>query len=148
MRPLKLSFCFSLILATLSGLSGCGGEEETITLTPKQEKEVAQRLAPVGEVVLEGDVTAAAPVAAASAEPRSGETIYNKACTTCHTTGAAGAPKFGDVGAWADRIGQGIDTLYNHALNGIRGMPPKGLCMDCSEAEIKATVDYIVSNSQ
>lgn len=112
-------------------------------------EEIADRLKPVGDVCMSGDDCAAAPVAAAaSSEPRSGSAVYDSKCVTCHGTGAAGAPKFADAGAWAPRIGQGMDTLYTHAIGGFNGMPAKGLCMDCSDDEVKAAVDYIVENSQ
>ena len=109
--------------------------------------EVNARLSPVGTVCMAGDSCAAAPVIVASG-PRSGEDIYGKSCIACHASGAAGAPKLGDVAAWSPRIGKGIDALYTGAINGINGMPAKGLCMDCSDDEIKATVDYMVSQSQ
>ena len=109
--------------------------------------EVNARLSPVGTICMAGDTCAAAPVVVASG-PRSGEDIYGKSCIACHASGAAGAPKLGDVAAWAPRIGKGIDALYTGAINGINGMPAKGLCMDCSEDEIKVTVDYMVSKSQ
>lgn len=138
----------ALALGLVAGLAGCGSETEEVVLTAKQEQKVAERLAPDGTVTLESDVASATPVVAANSEPRSGEEIYNKSCTTCHATGAAGAPKLGDAGAWADRIAQGMDTLYTHSISGIRGMPPKGLCMDCSDDEMKGVVDYMVSKSQ
>ena len=109
--------------------------------------DIAARISPVGDLCMSGDDCAAAPVVVASG-PRSGEEIYNSKCVACHASGAAGAPKFGDVAAWAPRISKGIDVLYTGAINGINGMPAKGLCMDCSDDEIKVTVDYMVSNSQ
>ena len=109
--------------------------------------DVAARTAPIGQLCMSGDDCAAAPVTVASG-PRSGEDIYAAKCVACHATGAANAPKLGDKGAWVTRIGNGIDVLYSNAINGINGMPAKGLCMDCSDDEIKATVDYMVDNSQ
>lgn len=109
--------------------------------------DISARLSPVGDLCMSGDDCAAAPVVVASG-PRSGEDIYGASCVACHASGAAGAPKLGDVAAWAPRIGKGVDTLYTNAINGINGMPAKGLCMDCSEDDIKATVDYMVSQSQ
>lgn len=109
--------------------------------------DISARLSPVGDLCMSGDDCAAAPIVVASG-PRSGEDIYGKSCIACHASGAAGAPKLGDVPAWVPRIGQGIDTLYTHAIKGFNGMPAKGLCMDCSDDEIKVTVDYMVSNSQ
>ena len=66
----------------------------------------------------------------------------------CHDYGVLGAPKMGDVAAWASRLEQGIETVYANAINGIRAMPARGTCMDCSDDEIKASIDYIFENSQ
>lgn len=114
-------------------------------------QEIAERIAPAGKTCMKGEECAAAVAAApesASTAGRSGEEIYNASCFTCHAAGVAGAPKLGDVAAWAPRIAKGMDTLYTNAINGINAMPPKGLCMDCSDDEIKATVDYMVEKSK
>ncbi len=111
---------------------------------------IEERIKPVGDTCMSGEdcaSAAAAPVETAAAGPRSGEDIYAK-CATCHAAGTAGAPKLGDVAAWAPRIGKGMDVLYSSAINGFNGMPAKGLCFDCSDDEIKASVDYMVENSQ
>jgi cytochrome c5 len=78
----------------------------------------------------------------------SGEEIYNTKCSVCHASGVAGAPKFGDKEAWAPRIAQGMETLMQHATNGLRAMPPKGTCMDCTDEQLKAAVEYMVDNSK
>ncbi|MBU1190528.1 MAG: cytochrome c5 family protein [Gammaproteobacteria bacterium] len=93
---------------------------------------------------------AAAPAAAApaAASADAGKQIYDASCMACHSTGAAGAPKVGDKAAWAPRIAQGVDTLVNHAINGIRAMPPKGTCMSCSDDDLKAAVSYMVNESK
>lgn len=146
MSQLRKTGLAAVALLLALGVAGCGSESEEVKLTADQEKAMSERLAPAGEVVLEKDV-AAAPVAAASG-PRSGEEIYNTKCTACHGTGAAGAPKMGSADDWSGRVAQGMETLYSNALNGIRGMPAKGLCMDCSADEIHAAVDYMVDNSK
>jgi cytochrome c5 len=68
----------------------------------------------------------------------------------CHTTGAGGAPMYGDATAWAERIAKGNDVLHDHGINGIPGtsMMAKGGCMSCSDQEIMAAVDYMVAGSQ
>ena len=110
---------------------------------------IEDRIKPVGELCMAGDPCAAAVVAvSSSSEPRTGESIYGTACTTCHAAGVAGAPKFGDVAAWAPRIEKGLETLYEHSINGFNGMPAKGMCFDCSDDEMKAAVDYIVNSAQ
>lgn len=110
---------------------------------------IEERLAPVGKTCMAGD-DCAASVQVASAEgaaARSGKDIYQK-CSACHSSGAAGAPKFGDAASWAPRVEKGMETLYTHAIGGFNGMPAKGLCFDCSDDEIKAAVDYMVENSK
>ncbi len=131
--------------------------------TYKEEEIILGNIEPVGKVNIDdgsapqtpaapeaaaGVETAAAAAPAAAAEPLSAEQIYQKNCMACHTTGAAGAPKLGDAAAWAPRIAQGMDAIMVNVVNGINAMPPKGLCMTCSEDELKAVVDYIIVKSQ
>jgi cytochrome c5 len=78
-----------------------------------------------------------------SAAPSPIEAKYNKACVACHGTGAAGAPKKGDKAAWAPRLKQGEAVLLKNVKNGIRAMPAKGLCMDCTDADFKALIQYM-----
>jgi cytochrome c5 len=88
--------------------------------------------------------------AAAEQGPRTGEQVYQQFCSTCHKTGVANAPKFADKAAWEPRIAKGKDVLYQSAMNGVAGtaMTPKGSCMNCSDDELKAAVDYMVENAQ
>lgn len=127
----------------------------------KPDEIVIENIKPVGEVYIAGEseppadmasAPAAEAVAAsdsgAAAAPKSGEDIYNTNCLACHATGAAGAPKTGDAAAWAPRIAAGMDTMLANATNGLNAMPPMGLCMSCSEAELQSAIDFIVSQSQ
>jgi cytochrome c5 len=109
------------------------------------ERSTIERIKPVGAVCVEGKCEAAAAAApAAGGAPRAGDAVYTASCAGCHGTGAAGAPKVGDKGAWGPRVAQGKATLYTHAIKGFKAMPPKGMCMTCSDAEIKAAVDYMI----
>jgi cytochrome c5 len=54
----------------------------------------------------------------------------------------------GDAAAWAPRIAAGMGSLLANATNGLNAMPPKGLCMSCSEVELQGAIEYIVSNSK
>lgn len=92
--------------------------------------------------------TAEAEQAKPSADLAKGKSVYNSVCATCHKGGLAGAPKLGDAAAWAPRIATGMDALYSVALNGRGAMPPKGGRVDLSDADVKAAVDYMVSQSQ
>jgi cytochrome c5 len=121
-----------------------------VDLTDAQRAEIEQRIKPVGESCMVGDSSCGGAAAAASSGPRSGEEVYNAACMACHSTGAAGAPKYGDVATWADRIAKGTDVLHNSGLNGLAGtgMIAKGGCMNCSDEEVMAAVDYMIAGSQ
>ena len=59
---------------------------------------VAERIKPLGQVYLEGDIdvnAVQAPVATA-AKARSGEAVYTASCAGCHAVGVMGAPKLGN----------------------------------------------------
>ena len=87
-------------------------------------------------------------MAASGAAVADGAATYKQACVACHMTGAAGAPKLEDKAAWAPRIALGKDALYTSVLKGKGAMPPKGGQMQLSDDEIKAAVDYMVSQAQ
>ncbi|SHM23781.1 c-type cytochrome [Vreelandella subglaciescola] len=77
-----------------------------------------------------------------------GKAVFDKACMACHATGAAGAPVVGNAEQWASHIEKGKDTLYDHAINGFNAMPAKGGQAGLSDDEVKASVDYMVEESQ
>jgi cytochrome c5 len=110
---------------------------------PGTPEEIAERVRPLGELCRAGDPCAQA-AATASAVPMTGEQVYTQFCFACHATAVAGAPKLGDKAAWAPRIEQGVDTLFQHTLLGIRAMPPKGTCMACSDEELNGALQYLL----
>ena len=77
-----------------------------------------------------------------------GQQVYKNSCQACHAAGVAGAPKLGDKAVWAPRIATGMDALVASAINGKGIMPPKGACASCSDDDLKAAVEYMVSASQ
>lgn len=81
-----------------------------------------------------------------------GQQTYESACFACHGTGAAGAPRIGDVADWSARIAQGRDVLIQHSLEGYMGdrgfMPAKGGQMHLEDDAVIAALDYMVSQSQ
>jgi cytochrome c5 len=92
--------------------------------------------------------TAPASTRATAATKPDGAKVYTTVCATCHAAGLAGAPKYGDAAAWKPRIAQGLPTLHDHAIKGIRAMPPKGGSPSLGDADVAAAVDYIVSHSK
>lgn len=92
--------------------------------------------------------TAALMIPVAAQAERSGEEVYKTKCTVCHAAGVAGAPKLGDAAAWGPRAAKGAEALLATSKTGINAMPPKGTCMDCSDAELSAAIDYMINNSK
>lgn len=78
---------------------------------------------------------------------QAGAEVYKAVCAACHTTGAIGAPKLGDIAGWASRNAQGYDKLVSNAINGIRGMPAKGGNADLDDIEVARAVVYLANES-
>jgi cytochrome c5 len=115
---------------------------------PADPKVVAERIAPVGKTCMAGEACAGTATTAAAGGGKSGKSIYETYCVSCHSAGVLGAPKFGVAVDWKARLAKGVESLYSNAINGINAMPAKGVCADCSDAEIKATVDYMLENNK
>jgi cytochrome c5 len=152
------TIAFIVCLVALGCSAAAAANEATSVsaamLTPER---IDERTRPDARVCLKGETcgqaaaaTGTAPAIAVAAAPavRKPESIYGSNCVACHDTGAAGAPRKGDATAWGERKAKGVETLYANAIAGINAMPPRGLCGDCSDAEIKAVVDYILAHSQ
>ena len=151
----KTTVAAALAASAMLSLSANADNDEVIEVDKAIERldEVIDRVKPVGHlVILESNAAVAPATAAPAAETTSttadaGKATYDTSCFACHGTGAAGAPILGNKDAWAPRLGQGIDTLYSHAINGFKGMPPKGGAASLSDEQIKAVVDYMVGQS-
>jgi cytochrome c5 len=83
-----------------------------------------------------------------SAAGGDGKAVFDKVCTVCHTAGVAGAPKPGDKAAWAPRIKTGMDALFQSVVKGKGAMPPKAGNPALTDAEIRAGIEYMVSQSK
>jgi len=114
----KPSLCFALMGCVFAALlAGCGEE-------PKNPATYSE---------------------AATARPADTELaqVYDNSCKLCHANPAAGAPLTGDKNAWEPRVMQGADTLLDHAINGYNGMPPMGMCMQCSQEQFLALIIFM-----
>lgn len=126
------------------------------------DKAVAERIKPVGSVpaaAIEKGPSPLTPVPAvavaapattdtAAAPGANGKAVYDASCQACHAAGVAGAPKLGDKAAWAPRLGTGIAALQTSVLKGKNAMPPKGGNLSLSDTDVKAAVDYMVSQAK
>ncbi len=161
---------FSLIVGGLAAMMAAffvvaqvaGGNDEMDA--ERRAQTVAEMTAPVGQVAVAGEQSEPAQAAGEGTEPNQilaqaadsgavdGEKIYGSMCVACHGIEGIGAPILGDKAGWAPRIAQGMDVLYDRAINGYTGpggymMPARG-GGNFSDEEVKAAVDYMVSQGQ
>jgi cytochrome c551/c552 len=104
------------------------------------EDQVLSRIQPVGTLAFADATTSG---------NKTGEQVFQAVCKTCHESGLAGAPKFGDKAAWAAPIKSGLPTLLQHAINGLQQngkvMPPKGGNPDLTDTEVARAVVYMAN---
>jgi len=117
---------------------GIQEEQKLDTTSEAAQKAALARIKPFAQL--------AALDANAPKVEKSGQEVYDAVCTSCHATGALGAPKFDSKGDWGPRISQGYDTLVKHAIEGIRQMPPRGGDGDLSDVEVARAVAYLANS--
>jgi len=69
--------------------------------------------------------------------------VYEYSCYSCHGNPGNEAPLSGDVAAWEGRLAKGMDVLLESTINGYNGMPPLGMCMDCSVDQFEALIAFM-----
>ena len=162
---LGILIAIALLLIGISRLVDSGPKGARDTGDPLMQASAHERIKPFGQVAVAGEDNAqlaiqqtAVPVAvtaapaAAGAAPTDGKSVYESACIACHAAGLAGAPRTGDLAAWAPRIAQGQETLEKHAIEGFQGtagmMPAKGGRLDLSDDAVRAAIEYMVAQSR
>ena len=125
--PITLGILLSQLVT-----SGTKGEHE-------DDNAILARIRPVGQVTL------AAP--AAPKGQMTGEQVYGQVCKTCHEAGVLNAPKFGDKASWAKVVAQGQAATVDHAIKGIRSMPPKGGSSDLANVEVERAVVFMANKA-
>ena len=100
------------------------------------EKATAARIQKIGAVEIRD----------ANRQLKTGEEVFKAQCTACHTSGAAGAPKFGDAAAWAPRVRTGYEALLTSAVKGKGVMGAQG-GGDLETLEIGRAVVYLANGS-
>ena len=131
---------------------GVAAQTENSQSDPYFQEAVGERIAPAARVAISGqDFEEEGPEVIEPEvvrEPMTGPQVYNQVCSSCHSTGLAGAPKTGDAAAWDARVAAGMDSVNGNAINGFQGdfgfMPPKGGRTDLSDEEIIAAVEYMI----
>lgn len=116
--------------------------------------QIQQRIQPVGKVRVEDQNDNSSQsdvenkVAAEVVKKEPGQETYEQYCVVCHRDGLAGAPKFRDANDWKPHMqGKKIDDLLAIVITGVNAMPAKGTCIDCSDAELKDAILYMMPKS-
>lgn len=107
----------------------------------EHDQALVERIKAVGEVCKSGaNCDSAKPAAGGGGgAARSGADIVTKHCSMCHGV-MPGAPKTAADWAARSKAAGGIDALVASATKGKNAMPPKGMCTDCTTAELKAAI--------
>ncbi len=134
----------SLVVSALLAMTSCGQS------VPEQS---ADKKETVLEKPLQGQVTVSRLPVSEDPTLILGSEVYAGTCMGCHGLGIADSPKVTDLDAWAPRIAQGKDVLYQHALEGFFGaesamMPARGGNESLTDEQVKAGVDFMVFHSQ
>ncbi|WP_018158472.1 MULTISPECIES: c-type cytochrome [unclassified Thioalkalivibrio] len=128
-------FLVSQLAGWIAGMTGSQAEAVS-------EERIAQRIAPIGQVV-SGEVDTAAEPADLSAGD-----IYSNVCAACHDAGVSGAPIKDDTDAWANRLNdKGLDTLFDNSINGIGAMPARGGDSSLTDEQMRDVVAYMLDQA-
>ncbi|MEQ1661767.1 MAG: c-type cytochrome [Thiobacillus sp.] len=131
--PLLAIFLIVMLVLNIQGGHQADPNDEAM------QKAIGERIKPVAQL--------AALDANAPKVEKSGQEVYDAVCTSCHTPGALGAPKFNSNGDWAGRLGKGFDALVKHAIEGFNQMPARGGDGDLSDTEVARAVAYMANSS-
>lgn len=134
-----------VLLATLmlcSCLLGCGSESETpVAAEPEEQKEKIDKHDPE-HILPEAPTEALEP----------GRKVFVQVCARCHIESEY-APTINDSRYWKRRFARaenGIETLYDHSINGFGDMLAKGgkRGAHLTDEQVKQAVDYAVAVTQ
>jgi cytochrome c5 len=87
----------------------------------------------------------ASDTAVATASQVPGELTYQRFCVSCHASGISGAPPAHVAEAWRPRLAQGDAVLLAHTVEGGNGMPPRGMCLQCTDRELLDAIHYMAA---
>lgn len=107
-----------------------------------------KRLAPVGKVCIQGQDCLAESGKGSHEQKPAGKDpaqVIDRSCRSCHASGLLGAPKIGDKASWEVLASQkgGMDGLLRNAIKGVKAMPPKGACSDCTDDDLRRAIQMM-----
>ncbi len=78
-----------------------------------------------------------------------GKKVYRQYCAACHDVGTANAPRISDAKTWEKLLATAgsSSALTNTVIKGKGAMPAKGTCANCSEQELRDSVEYMLAEA-
>lgn len=137
---------FTATIIIIASLASRGDGE----LRPEQVARIENRIKAPVTVITDPDMLLATSGGdeAAAREPLEASVINERYCTVCHATGVLAAPVTGQAADWSARLAaHGLEGLIEHSINGFGAMPARGGNADLSDEEMRATVEYLLSQS-
>lgn len=131
---------WSWVLLGAAGLSGL-----TLSL-------FRHRATPIPLAYIEPTRTAHYPltfVAQLKNDPHAGKKIFKEYCALCHAENpqiALGAPRIGNKKEWARYHRMEWKNLFDLATQGVGAMPARGGCFECSDAQLKKAIQYLMNS--
>lgn len=132
-----------IVLLAMSGLCGFGvswylhGNDNTMTL-------------PADEQVIQTFHYPALFVKQIEGDPQAGKKIFREFCTSCHGKPPLiniPAPRIGDKKIWRGLRQVGVEKLLKITISGVGAMPARGGCFECSDEQLRETIQYILDQS-
>ncbi len=81
-----------------------------------------------------------------------GKALFDKVCASCHTGGfkgwISGSPEIGEYDEWEPYFKDGLSVMVKHINEGTDKHEAKGECEDCTEEQIKAAIEYIMTETK
>lgn len=89
-------------------------------------------------------------VASLENDKDTGKKIFHEFCGSCHSRKPVipvGAPRIGDKKAWRFYRKMSVEQLLAILKRGAGPMPARGGCFECSDEQLKLTIQYILDNT-
>lgn len=83
-------------------------------------------------------------------DAQAGKKIFKEFCASCHAAEPLidiNAPHIGDKRAWKGLSRSGMDAMLKITINGAGAMPARGGCFECSDEQLRETINYILKQS-
>ena len=114
-----------------------------------EKEQIQERIKPIGKVTIENADKTAVILNTGKTEKSSGKGIYEQHCIVCHRDGLAGAPKLQNESDWKSRlVGKTLNDLVVSATKGLNAMPAKGTCVECTDADLNAAIEYMIEHHE